>query len=463
VPLIYLSCAWVAGIFLGSRLNLPLALIFIGFTPLPLLFFRKYRKPIILTSLCLIALFGGASYYRSSQPTVDENRLQFYNSQGTVEIEGVVNRDPEVRDKTTHLHLSATNIKLGEEWHEVSGTALLIVPTYPAYKYGDMLSVKGELESPYQPDDFDSTMHYSEIEITGSGAGFKPLEWVYSLRNRLSQTLAEVLPEPQASLAQGIILGIRGNIPSAVTEAFSRTGTAHLLAISGLHLSILALISLTLSKRLFGKRHYIYVWLTLATVWLYALITGMNPPVIRAAIMVSLFLTAELLGRQRSAITALAFAAAVMVGTSPRILWDASFHLSFLAMTGLIFIFPLIQALSRKAVNATLGEEGVAASSHSHCYYRQPQRNPGSNHSRLASRRLLLRHCFAGRSSGYIAYPANTARHHYHRCPGGRDRNCCPAHRPGHRLDCLALPVIYVISSQRFCRYSTLLYRDRLS
>jgi competence protein ComEC len=362
VPLIYLSCAWVAGIFLGSRLNLPLALILIGLTPLPLLFLRKYRKPIILTSLCLTALLGGTFYYQSSQPTVDENHLQFYNDQGIVEIEGMVNRDPEVRDRTVRLHLSVTDIKSGEEWHEVSGTALLIAPTYSTYKYGDMLSAKGELESSYQPDDFDSVIYYPEIELTGSGAGFKPLEWVYSLRNRLSQTLAEVLPEPQASLAQGIILGIRGNIPSTVTEAFSRTGTAHLLAISGLHLSILALISLTIGKRLFGKRHYAYAWLTLATVWLYALITGMNPPVIRAAIMVSLFLTAELLGRQRSAITALAFAAAVMVGISPRILWDVSFQMSFLAMAGLIFVFPLIQSLGRKAVNATLGEEGVAAS-----------------------------------------------------------------------------------------------------
>jgi len=373
VPLIYLSCAWVAGIFLGLKFNLPLFLILTGLIPLPLLFFRQHRKMIILASLCLIALFSGAFHFQSSLPTVNEHCLQFYNDQGAIEIRGTVDRDPDIRDKTTHIRLSATEIKLDEEWQEVSGTALLFVPRYPTYSYGDVLSVTGELETPSQLNDFDyegylahqgiySTMLYPEIEIVGTGKGFKPLEWVYSLRNHLSQTLAEVLPEPQASLAQGIILGIRGNIPSSVNADFSHTGTAHLLAISGLHLSIVAGILLSIGIWLFGRKHYLYIWLALGIIWLYALLTGMHPPVIRGAIMASLFLTAELLGRQRTAITALAFAAAIMVGISPQILWAASFQLSFLAMAGLIFIFPPLQTLGRRAVRATLGEDRAAAS-----------------------------------------------------------------------------------------------------
>jgi len=328
---------------------------------------------IILTSLCLIAFFSGTLRLQSSLHAINEQCLQFYNEQGTVEIRGMVNTDPEVRDKTTRIRLSATEINLGGEWQEVSGTALLFVPRYPAYSYGDVLLVSGELETPPQLDDFDyegylahqgiySTMLYPEIETVETGKGFKPLGWVYSLRNHLSRTIAKVLPEPQASLAQGIILGIRGNIPPSVSADFAHTGTAHLLAISGLHLSIVAGILLSIGIRLFGKKHYLYIWLTLGIIWLYALITGMHPPIIRAAIMASLFLTAELLGRQRTAITALAFAAAIMIGINPHILWDASFQMSFLAMAGLIFIFPPLQALGRRAVRATLGEDRAAAS-----------------------------------------------------------------------------------------------------
>jgi competence protein ComEC len=72
--------------------------------------------------------------------------------------------------------------------------------------------------------------------------------------------------------------------------------------------------------------------------------------------MASLFLTAELLGRQRSTITSLAFAAAIMVGISPQVLWSASFQMSFMAMVGLTLVTPLFQAMGRKTVNATLGD-----------------------------------------------------------------------------------------------------------
>ncbi len=370
MALIYLSGAWVAGIYLGSKFALPLALIFIGLIPLPLLFFfPQQRKAIILSAVCLIALFGGAFCYQASLPPQDKNSLQFYNGQ-EVEIKGMVNADPEVGDKATHILLSATEIRRDEGWQEVSGDALLFVPRYPAYEYGDVLQVKGKLETPPQLGDFDyidylahqgiySTMPYPKIEVLEAGKGFKPLEWVYRLRNSLSQTMAQVVPEPEASLAQGIVLGIRYNIPQSIKADFVSTGTAHILAISGVNLSIMAGMLLSIGIWLFGRRRYIYIWLALGVIWLYALLTGMNPPVVRGAIMASLFLSAELLGRQRTATTSLAFAAAIMVGINPPILWDASFQLSFLAMAGLIFLAPPFQTLGRKAVNATIGEEGV--------------------------------------------------------------------------------------------------------
>ncbi len=374
MPVIYLSCAWVAGIFLGSNLNLSWLFIFTGLIPLPLLFFaRQQKKMIILISLGLIIFFAAAPYSHAVLKTVDDSHLRFYNDRGTVEIKGMVASDPEVRDKSTHLKLTATDIKMAEEWREVSGTVLVFVPRYPAYEYGDTLLVTGKLETPPQLDDFDyqnylahqgiySTMLYPQMAIVERGKGYQLLAWVYSVRNHVAQTLAEVLPEPQASLSEAIILGIRGMIPPSLKTDFTRTGTAHILAISGLHLGIIAGILLSIGIWLFGRRHYLYIWLALSIIWLYALLTGMHPPVVRGAIMASLFLAAELLGRQRSAITALTLAAAIMVAISPYILGDAAFQLSFLAMTGLVFLFPKFRNLGRRLIKNTLGEEGVAVS-----------------------------------------------------------------------------------------------------
>jgi len=374
VTLICLSAAWVTGIYLGSKIALPWGIVFIGFLPLCLIpFLSQYKKHLLLAGFCLFALFGGCIRLQSSLPVINEQHLQFYNDKGTVEIEGMACNEPEAGNTASILQLSASEIQRDGAKKGISGKALIRVPRYQEYHYGDILRVTGKLETPPQFDDFDykgylarqgiySVINYPKIEILDTGKGFKPLAWIYSLRNRLSQSLSLALPEPQASLAQGILLGLRGNIPYPLNQAFSRTGTAHVLAISGINISIVIGMLLAAGIWIFGKRYSIYIWLALLTIWLYALVTGMNPPVVRGAVMGSMFLIAEYLGRQRSASTALAFAAAVMVGIEPQVLWDASFQLSFLAMAGLIFISPYLQAWGRKGVTAAVGREGAAAS-----------------------------------------------------------------------------------------------------
>jgi len=372
--LLYVSCAWVAGIFLGSKISPPLLALALGLIPFALIpFIPGSKKTLILAGLCLFALFGGGLHFPSSLPPVDEHSLCFYNDTGIIEIQGMVAEEPDIRDRYCLLTFSASEIIVNGEKEEVSGTALIRVPRYPAYHYGDVLKVTGELETPLQFEDFDyksylarqgiySVIYYPGVEVLDRDQGLKPLQWIYSLRERLSASLARALPEPQGSLAQAILLGLRGNVPDSLYEAFSRTGAAHLLAISGLHISIIIAMFLSLGILAFGRQRSIYIWLTLAITWLYAMLAGMHSPIIRAAIMGSLFLIAEYLGRQRSAIIALAFAAAVMVGIQPPVLWSVSFQLSFLAMAGLILLYPYFQVWGRKGIASLFGaKERIAA------------------------------------------------------------------------------------------------------
>ena len=362
--LLWASAAWVAGVFLGSKISLPWPTLFIGLIPFAFMpFLSNGRKILIVAGICLLALLGGGLRFPSSLPPVDEHSLCFYNDKGTVEIQGMVAEEPDVESRYCSLTFSAHEMTVNGETKQISGTALVRVPRYPAYHYGDVLEVNGQLETPYQSEDFDyktylahqgvySVIYYPSVELLDRGQGIPPLQWIYSLRERLAASLARALPEPQGSLAQAILLGLRGNIPYSLSEAFSRTGTAHLLAISGLHMSIIIAIFLSLGVLLFGRRRSTYIWLALAFTWLYALLAGMHPPIIRAAIMGSLFVIAVYLGRQGSAIIALAFAAAVMVGIQPGLLWTVSFQLSFLAMAGLVLLFPYFQAWGRRGVGA---------------------------------------------------------------------------------------------------------------
>src|SRR4030043_249336 len=288
MTLIYLSAAWVTGIYLGSKIALPWGIVFVGLIPLCLIpFLSQYKKYLFLAGFCLFALLGGCTRFQSSLPSVNELQLQFYNDKGTVEIEGIVYTEPEIRNTTSVIQLSARELQTDDTKKEISGKALVRVSKYYEYHYGDILKVTGKLETPPQFDDFAykgylarqgiySVINYPKIEMLDTGKDFKPLAWIYSLRNRLSQSLSLALPEPQASLAQGILLGLRGNISYSLQDAFSRGGTAHLLAISGLHLSIIIGIVLSAAIWFLGRRYSIYIWLAFLAIWLYALITGMR-------------------------------------------------------------------------------------------------------------------------------------------------------------------------------------------
>lgn len=372
--LIYLSIAWVIGILLGAKFSISPFWLLLSLLPLPFFFVFRQRKKLVMTlALIILVVLGGLVRYQSSLPVLDKNHVKFYNDQ-KIELKGIINRAPDVSDKSTHVYLSDIKINNSEGWKEVEGQVLLFVYRYPEYRYGDEILVEGELKTPQNFDDFDyrdyladqgiyATMLFPKIEVLDTDKGFPPLVWIYSLRNRLSQAMTEILPEPQASLAQGMILGLRGNIPQSLKDNFMLSGTTHILVISGAHFNIVAGIMIGTGLWLFGKKHYLYIWLALVSIWIYALLTGMSPPVIRSAIMVSLFLIADLLGRQRSAITALAFAAAVMVAITPSILHYASFQLTFTATLGMVFVAPRLQAMGRRMISTKLGEEGFVVGS----------------------------------------------------------------------------------------------------
>ncbi|PIX27104.1 MAG: hypothetical protein COZ67_04065, partial [Chloroflexi bacterium CG_4_8_14_3_um_filter_45_15] len=99
--LLYISCAWVAGIFLGSKVGLPLLALSLGLLPflfIPL--FHDSKKTLIVIGLCLLALLGGGLRFPSSLSQIDEHSLCFYNDKGTVEIQGMIIEEPDTRSRS---------------------------------------------------------------------------------------------------------------------------------------------------------------------------------------------------------------------------------------------------------------------------------------------------------------------------------------------------------------------------
>lgn len=155
--------------------------------------------------------------------------------------------------------------------------------------------------------------------------------------NTLSATAQILLPQPQAGLLVGMVLGVKSSLPFEFNGALRRTSTIHMVVVSGQNLTLLSGFILAFAS-LIGRRKVIVV--NLAVILFYAFLTGFQIPVIRAAIMVILASFAQLFDREADSWWILFLTGATMLIYNPNWLLSVSFQLSFLATIGVIIVAP---------------------------------------------------------------------------------------------------------------------------
>ncbi len=351
--LLYLGSAWLLGIYLASLARPPGVLLALA-ALIPLAGFVLWREErrVRLVSVCALALLLGTWRYSSAVPHFDEHSLAYYNDEGWVTLTGVVSGEPDVRDTYTNLRVAAESLVLGEQEYAVRGTVLVRAPRYPAYRYGDRLEIEGLLETPPEFEGFSyrdylarqgihSLLRRPRITLLARDQGNFFYAGLYAFKARAQATIARLLPEPQASLLTGILLGVETGIPADLMADFSATGTTHIIAISGFNISIIAGLFSGLSTRLFGRQRAMP--LAVAGIILYTIFVGASAAVVRAAIMGSLYVVALHYGRQSDALNSLMAAAILMTALNPFTLWDLGFQLSFAATLGLVLYTPIVQ------------------------------------------------------------------------------------------------------------------------
>ncbi|MDD3430292.1 MAG: ComEC/Rec2 family competence protein [Oscillospiraceae bacterium] len=159
------------------------------------------------------------------------------------------------------------------------------------------------------------------------------------LQKQITVALSFYMPKAEAGVVAAILTGDRSNLSKATYENFQKAGIAHLLVVSGFHLSLIAATVYSAVKKLFSKfsiREYAAVSAALCAVVVYAAVVGFTASVIRAGIMVGVYFFAKLLGRHSDGVTALGLAAVVIAGYNPYIVNSAGFWLSFLSTLGVI-------------------------------------------------------------------------------------------------------------------------------
>ncbi|PZC46613.1 MAG: competence protein ComEC [Chloroflexi bacterium] len=277
-------------------------------------------------------------------------------------LSGIIDSEPTVTGVGVSFRLKVRTIEINEDVRPLKGLVQVIAARSPAavgahlepLRYGDLTTLRGTLQAPDPFDDFDypaylanqgvsSVLRFPALIEVEPGRIDLIRRTLSAWRLRLADGLKEAVPEPQSSMDRALLLGLRTDIPPEVTEAFRRTGTSHLLAISGLHVGVVMLFLMGAVRLLFGRRWHLYLLLPLLGIWLYAAMSGMAPPVWRAAVMGSIYLWGMYLGRSRSALPAIGAAAVLMLAVDPHLLKDVSFQLSFAAVLGLAALHQPIQ------------------------------------------------------------------------------------------------------------------------
>jgi len=315
--LIPFTLAWLMGIWLASRIALPtVALGFAaGVAILGLILWRHARGPRWLFVLALAAMLG-ALRYNLAQPHFDQTTLATYNDQQKpVIVEGVVTAEPDERDTYTNLRVEAHRLLITDQpTRTVRGLVLVQAPPFTDFRYGDRIRAEGKLETPVNSDEFDyreylarqnvySLMSRPRVTTLARDQGFAPFAWLYAFKSRAKNVIAQILPEPQASLLTGILLGDDSGITHSVQDAFRATGTSHIIAISGYNVTILINLMSLGAVRLLGKKRAFYI-LT-AGLLIYMVLVGGSASVVRAVIMGIFLLFAMHVGRQGNTLNTL--------------------------------------------------------------------------------------------------------------------------------------------------------------
>lgn len=341
--------SFIAGIALRSFVHLPIAAIWvffifgIGFLAAGAAKFAP-RRQLFFCGLFVIAFTIGMMRHIGKTEITQRNLDSAAGSQ--ISLTGIIDNEPARSFKNQKLI-----VKIPEKRDQ---KILVTARPYPEFSYGDEIRLDGTVEKPENfTEDFDYeaylakddvyyVMRFPKITFTGFNKGNSFYGKLFSLKRAFSSHLNAVLPEPEASFADGLILGERRAIPQKVLDEFAETGTTHIIALSGYNITIVAsaimrvlgLMSLPMTLSL-GFSAFGIV--------LFTMLTGASASVVRASIMGLLVLLAQKEGRVYSIRNALALAGAVMLFQNPSVLrFDTSFQLSFLATLGLLYVSPVI-------------------------------------------------------------------------------------------------------------------------
>ncbi len=325
--IVIFSAAFVLGISLASW---PL----VGLLAVPFGYYL-FRRNALLSTIAVVT--GVVRVLLTPLAVLPSETVLAYN--GPARVEGQPITTPDNQRLTLRL-LSGTN-------EQLSHLALVDVAKDTTILAGDRVKLHGSLLAPNKFDQFDYprylsargisyVSHRASVQVESRGSSIEAM--LYKLKLNFRERIDVLFRYPASALINGVLLGDQSGITDSLGNTFQRTGTTHVLVVSGFNISILAAVVIAALGRRPGA-----IVLGILTIFTFVLLVGPSAAVIRAALMTAYLLIALTFGRPQTAITACSLTACVLLLTNPWLLrFDAGFCLSFAATLGVLLLAPWV-------------------------------------------------------------------------------------------------------------------------
>ena len=230
----------------------------------------------------------------------------------------------------------------------------IICYTDESYDVGDELEITGRLNTlsvKYNPSDFDEIQYYGckgirykifEPEIKLKGHNHSLFRYMYFLREKARSAIDDMYDEENAGILKAMLLGSHEYLTQDIKTLYKNAGIYHILAISGLHISLIAAALMLIFRK---RSHSIII---IALLFAYSLFTGLSPSTVRASLMMSVLIIGRLLKRRYDIVSSICFSAFILLVANPMYIKDCSFLYSYGSVIGIaIFASPFGRLFSR--------------------------------------------------------------------------------------------------------------------
>lgn len=308
-----------------------------------------FKRPVITVLFIYVSaiiIFDYAGFF-----SPDKHSFLIYNTgQKRVVITGKVIDTPSIKTNGQEFILAADGIN----GIRIKEKVLIYAPQAYKIEYGDLVCISGKLskiEKPVFPYTFNYNLYLQRQNIytkfylyTFELTGKKPDKikaLALKANKNIEEKISSYFKEPSSSVLKSMFIGSSYFSDKETKTDFINTGLIHILVVSGWHIGFCVVIIIFILKLLSLPLKYIYA-LTIPVVFFYTVMTGANPPAVRAAIMASCILLSLISNREPLIYNAIALSALIIFIFNPQTLFTASFQLSFMATLGIVYLYPKI-------------------------------------------------------------------------------------------------------------------------